>query len=290
MGTDVRDGGKLRTMRIVSWNMRGMASAWSELFKDGLLDVALLQEARIPPVHERLHLVEPARDSPCRWTMAGWKRAFRTAVAQLSDRVTMRGLPTATLESFDRQALAVSRPGTLALAAVTHGSETITCISAYAVWENMRHDTPRKKPAVFSDGSAHRLISDISPLITNRRHKVLMAGDFNLMYGYGENGDAHWAGRYESVFARMKALGLRFVGPQLPNGRQAEPWPAELPRDSKNVPTFRTSRQARGAETRQLDFVFASESIADRVHVQALNSVEDWGPSDHCRLVIDVAM
>ena len=39
--------------------------------------------------------------------------------------------------------------------------------------------------------------------------------------------------------------------------------------------------------TRQLDFVFASQALADRLTVRALNSDhEEWGPSDHCRVAI----
>jgi hypothetical protein len=38
--------------------------------------------------------------------------------------------------------------------------------------------------------------------------------------------------------------------------------------------------------TRQLDFVFASQDLADRITVTALNEPERWGPSDHCRLEI----
>ena len=109
------------------------------------------------------------------------------------------------------------------------------------------------------------------------------------MYGYGENGDAFWAGRYETVFDRMRALGFRFVGPQAPNGRQAEPWPKELPKESLNVPTYHSTRQKPATAARQLDYVFASESIADRLTVRALNEVAEWGPSDHCKVVIEVA-
>ena len=89
----------------------------------------------------------------------------------------------------------------------------------------------------------------------------------------------------------MDALALRFVGPQAPEGgKQAEPWPKELPVDSLNVPTFYHSRQSPETATRQLDFVFASDSIADRVSVKDLNSVEEWGPSDHCRIIIEIAV
>lgn len=86
----------------------------------------------------------------------------------------------------------------------------------------------------------------------------------------------------------MQALGLRFCGPQFPNGRQADPWPLELPPDSKNVPTFALKGKTPNEATRQLDFVFASESIANRVSVRALNSTEEWGPSDHCRVMIEL--
>jgi len=54
------------------------------------------------------------------------------------------------------------------------------------------------------------------------------------------------------------------------------------------VPTYHHNRQTPANASRQLDFVFASESIADRVNVKALNSVEEWGPSDHCRIMIEL--
>ena len=147
------------------------------------------------------------------------------------------------------------------------------------------YDIPIRRVALASAFCS----SDISPLIANRRHKILVAGDFNILRGYGEHGSPYWGGRYETVFTRMEALGLSFVGPEAPNGRQADPWPDELPRASKNVPTYRSTRQTPATATRQLDFVFASESIADRVRARAMNGIDEWGPSDHCRVVIDIA-
>lgn len=183
----------------------------------------------------------------------------------------------------------MSRHGSLAVADVTFEGETITCVSAYAAWENALHDPPASTPAIFADGSAHRLVSDLSALLPTTRHRVVVAGDFNILHGHGDYGAEYWARRYASVFARMDALGLRFAGPQAPNGRQADPWPSELPEGSKNVPTFHSTQRTPVTATRQLDFVFASESIADRVQVRALNEIAEWGPSDHCRIVIDVA-
>ncbi len=275
-------------MRIVSWNIKQLAEPWRVLVADDSLDVALLQESALPPSDVTCDVV-PARDSDCKWTMRGYARSFRTAVARLSQRVTMRDRQTVELGTTADGAIGVSRVGTLAIADIGHAGETITCISAYAVWESMLHDPPQQKSEILSDASAHRLVSDISPLIANRRHKILVAGDFNILRGYGEHGSPYWAGRYETVFTRMEALGLRFVGPEAPNGRQADPWPDELPRASKNVPTYRSTRQTPATATRQLDFVFASESIADRVRTRAMNGIDEWGPSDHCRVVIDIA-
>ena len=86
----------------------------------------------------------------------------------------------------------------------------------------------------------------------------------------------------------MDALGLSFVGPQAPYGLQADPWPEELPKKSKDVPTYYTSHQNPTSATRQLDFVFASKAIAVRVSVRAINEPSEWGPSDHCRVEIEM--
>jgi len=101
----------------------------------------------------------------------------------------------------------------------------------YAPWEKF-HITARSRE-IYADASVHRVISDLTALIgSNHEHRVVAAGDLNILYGYGEHGSAHWASRYDAVFNRMAALGLSFVGPQAPNGRQAEPWPEELPKTS----------------------------------------------------------
>src|SRR5215469_3396269 len=133
---------------------------------------------------------------------------------------------------------------------------------------------------IYADASVHRVISDLTAFVGhNHQHRIIAAGDLNILYGYGENGSAHWACRYETVFNRMAALGLSFVGPQAPNGRQAKPWPEELPKTSNNVPTYYTSHQTSASATRQVDFVFASKALTDRTTVRALNEPNEWGPS-----------
>ena len=86
----------------------------------------------------------------------------------------------------------------------------------------------------------------------------------------------------------MSAVGLRLVGPQAPTVDRLIRGPTTLPRDSLNVPTYHTNRQTPFTATRQLDFVFASDGLGDSLTVRALNSPEQWGPSDHCQLEIEI--
>jgi exonuclease III len=270
-------------IRLLSWNMDNQ-DLWDAIPTDPGYDVALVQEMRRPDGAGPLELI-PERTDP--WQTSGWKRRnWRTAIGRLSDEVTLRPHRLVAGHEASIDALEVSRPGTLAVADVLRGDETLfTVASVYGVWES----PPGYETPVYSDASAHRLLSDLAGLLTKvHRHRLIVAGDWNILYGYGEDGDPYWRGRYQSVFDRAEAMRLSFVGPQAPNGRQADPWPEELPQDSKNVPTFHHSRATPATAQRQLDYVFASEWIAEKVKVRALNSVEEWGPSDHCRIEIEV--
>ena len=183
----------------------------------------------------------------------------------------------------------VSRPGTVTAAHVSAlGIEPFVAVSMYAMWE--RSHASSNSSWIVSDASAHRVVSDLSTFIGRQHgHRILAAGDLNILRGYGDDGSKYWAGRYGTVFDRMEALGLAFVGPQAPNGRQADPWPDELPGDSRNVPTFYPRGRGPITATRQLDFVFASRDMADSLRVRALNDPDHWGPSDHCRVLIEVS-
>jgi hypothetical protein len=272
-------------VRLISWNVAQRKVAWRFL-ADSDADIALLQEAAEPPadVAEKFE-VDPA---PWRTVGAEQNRRWRAAVVKLSDRVGVQWLELKSLHEAQAGELAVSRLGTLAAAKVIPSSgEPFIVASMYALWEKPHSATG--SAWIYADGSAHRLISDLSMLIGKQsNHSILAAGDLNVLYGYGEGGNAYWESRYATVFSRMSALGLSLVGPQAPAGRSAEPWPHELPRTSKNVPTYYTRYQTPATATRQLDFVFASNILSERVCVRALNEPDHWGPSDHCRLRIEV--
>ena len=274
------------SLKFLSWNMNQKASNWQAVLDSGV-DVAMLQEAKTPPA-ELADNVMVQQDLE----VAESKLPWRVIVAGMvnSDMLDFNPIQTQPLNGRDPEVLWVSKPGTLdaAIVRIKETGEEITVVSLYSTWANPIKQTGSSR--IYADASAHRLISDLSGLIGNQnKHKVNVAGDLNKLYGYQEYGSEYWRYRYNTVFDRMDALGLRFVGPQAPSGgRQAEPWPEELPADSKNVPTYYSNRQTPETAARQLDYVFASESIADGVKVKALNKPEEWGPSDHCRIMIEL--
>ena len=273
-------------MKIVSWNVRRNPESWRILAEMGA-DVALLQEAAEPPqdVAGRVDVDEAS------WSTAGTdaSRPWRTAVARLSQRVTVEWIEARSLEDATGNDLAVSRSGSLAVAPVPAPEiEPFFAVSMYSLWSRPHASTGSSW--ILSDASAHRVVSDLSALIGRQSgHSILAAGDLNILHGYGDYGSRYWASRYGTVFDRMGALGLPFVGPQAPRGRQADPCPRELPEGSKNVPTYYTSSQTPETATRQLDFAFVSRGLADSVRVSALSEPDQWGPSDHCRLEIEVS-
>lgn len=270
-------------LKVISWNMKHDPAHWAQVLESGA-DVALLQEACAPPPE----LAARIDAGPDPWTTAGREhRPWRTAVVALGERARLQHLAMGALGSAPAGELGVSRPGTIAAAEVLDPDtqRAVVLVSMYSLWERPHASTG--SAWIYADASAHRLISDISALIGQQgSHRIVAAGDLNCLHGHGEDGSQYWASRYRTVFDRMRAIGLEFVGPQHPNGRQASPWPAELPKESRNVPTFRSNRQHPGTATRQLDFVFVSSVLKPWVRARALNAPEQWGPSDHCQVRI----
>ena len=276
-------------MKIISWNMQRKHLSWRRLL-DMDIDLALLQEAGKPPLDVAGRIqADPAMEiDSAQWqtTIVGGTTSYRTAIVKLSDRIEVDWIEARPIDTAQSRSLVATYPGTLAAAFVTPASgDPVVAVSMYAPWVHKHTSTASN--FIFADGSAHHVISDLSTLIAKKDgHRVLAAGDLNILRGYGDHGSAYWAARYKTVFDRMEAMGLPFVGPEYPNGRQADPWPDELPRYSRNVPTFHSNRQSPLTATRQLDYAFASAELAGSLNVRALNRPEDWGPSDHCRIEI----
>lgn len=272
-------------MKILSWNMAHRKEAWDYLL-DCDVDLALLQEAGEPPKNVASKIAFD--NEPWVTSELNSQRHWRTVIIQKSNNVKIKWLKPSQLGATYSGDFIVSQKGTLSVAEINDGKDKpFMVMSMYGLWE-----TPNKYAQgnwSYADASVHRLISDISAFIgTRRQHRIITSGDLNILYGYGEYPSEYWWGRYCSIFQRMNSLGLKFVGPQSPNGYQTAPWPKELPLESKNVPTYYHSRQTPHTASRQLDFVFASEIISKHLRVKAINNPENWGPSDHCQVLIEI--
>ena len=275
-------------LKIISWNIAQSQKAWHYL-PESDADIALLQEAPRPP--SDLPKEIQVDDTPWKTGSKDSNRQWRAAVVKLSSRVNVEWLEPKTIEDAKGGELAVSRPGSLAAAKVTdrNTGNDFYVASMYSTWERPLNEID--SGWIYADASAHRILSDLSVLIGRQKnHRIIAAGDLNILKGYGEHGSSYWGERYNSVFEPANSLGLPYIGPMAPHGRQADPWPKELPPSIKNVPTYHTRQQSPSTATRQLDFVFASRSISDKVKMEARNDPVAWGPSDHCRLEIELQL
>ena len=287
--------------KVVSWNVSKRQKPWRQLLKMDA-DVALLQEAGDPPadVADWLGVGKKEHwDSHCwnsRWYEGRFKKLYDrwTRVVKLSDRVEVEwfkqvspiGMPEA--DEFP-----VSGIGTVAAARVTpQDAPPFIVVSMYARWIKPHPSTRSKWRVGYADGSAHRIISDLSAFIGNvdpSTHRILAAGDLNTIYDAKDDYDKTWStDRDQTIWDRMNALGLEFLGPRHPNGRQAHPTPDLMKPDTTNVVTYYTVGNSATTAKTQLDYAFASRGFHEGVKAHALNGVDEWGASDHCRLLIEV--
>ena len=80
---------------------------------------------------------------------------------------------------------------------------------------------------------------------------------------------------------------MEFLGPQYPPGRKADPVPGAS--GTPNVVTYHTTKQTPETACTQLDYAFASRGFHKAISVKALNGVDEWGSSDHCRVLIEIS-
>ena len=287
-------------IRVVSWNIAKTHAPWRELVKMDA-DVALIQEGWPPPedVADSVEIGPQESYDSHHWNSDWWKDRWPylaerwPMVVRLSDRVDVEWFKqVAPISMVAEDEIAVTGIGTITAARVTPRDSSIEqfiAVSMYGKWLNPHPST--KSRWIYGDASAHRIISDLSAFIGYENpaaHRIVVSGDLNLFYGFGDNGSPYWDARYRSVFDRMNAIGLEFIGPQAPNGRQAETRLPGEPSDSRNVVTYSTRNDPTMADNRQLDFAFASRGFHEAINVRALNEVDEWGSSDHCRILIEI--
>ena len=216
-------------------------------------------------------------------------------VVRLSDRVEIESFrqvpPISELGESD---IAVSGIGTIAAARVRSrggpADDAFIAVSMYARYMKPHPSTGTSWGVGASDVSVHRILSDISAFIGHEdpsRHRILAAGDLNMIYGATGHTLA-LPEREKAAWDRMATLGLEFLGPQAPHGWQPSAPQPDVPPDTKNVPTWVWSGHKPEQANRQFDYAIASRGFHERVKVRALNRADEWGPSDHCRLLIEV--
>ena len=283
--------------RVVSWNINKRKEPWRQLVEMDA-DVALLQEAGLPPddiahcvntgpvAHWDSHVWNSGTGLYDRWPM----------VVKLSDRVQVEWFKqVGPISETGEDEIAVSGIGTIAAARITPrdaATPSFIAVSMYARWIKPNPSVHSAWGVGYADGSAHRIISDLSAFIGSAdpgTHRILAAGDLNTIYGATDDNPLALPARDRTITDRMEALGLAFLGPQHPAGRQADPAPPGLHPETRNVPTYRTTSQSPATAQNQLDYSFASRGFHRSVSVRAMNHVDEWGASDHCRLLIDVA-
>ena len=212
-------------------------------------------------------------------------------VVKLSDKVEVEWFKQVSpISETQEDEIAVSGIGTIAAARIIpRDSKPFIVVSMYARWKNPHPSV--KSNWIYSDASAHRIISDLSAFIGSMdpsTHRILVAGDLIICFGTRDDFGEGFAVRERTVWDRMAAVGLEFIGPQYPNGRKADPTPSYLPPETENVPTFHSLKQSPETAENQLDYTFASRGFHEGINVRALNDVDCWGPSDHCRLLIEI--
>ncbi|MYA05742.1 MAG: endonuclease/exonuclease/phosphatase family protein [Caldilineaceae bacterium SB0664_bin_22] len=281
-------------IRLVSWNIAKRRKPWRvlvEMARRGEFDVALLQEAGNPPGD----LVDTLEfDNDVFWDRHLYDRW--PLVVRLSDRVAVEGFhQVPPISELGERDIGVSGIGTMATARVIpvgRPEEAFVVASMYARWMKPHPTTCSPWKVGASDVSAHRILLDLSALVGHRdpsRHRILAAGDLNMFYG-ATGRSLSLPERERTVWDRFKSLGLEFLGPQVPNGRQASTPPPDVPPDTRNVPTYYHFGQSASDAVGQLDYTFASRGFHEKIRVRALNGIDEWGPSDHCRLLIKVAV
>ena len=285
--------------KIVSWNIATKYDAWRELLNMDV-DVALLQEAKNPPSD-----VEGKIDTgpPEHWDAHVWNADYRDRwprglfdrwckIVKLSDRVEVEWFKQISpISGVAADEIAVSGIGTIAAARITpKDDEPFIVVSMYARWIGSHLLT--KSNFQYPDSAAHRIISDLSAFIGTPdpgNHRIIAAGDLNMVFGVIKRGSKpSMTARERGVWERMDALGLEFMGPFHPNGRKAKNPPDWIAPDSLNVPTYHTIKKSPHTALDQLDYAFASRGFHKNIKVSAMNGIDEWGPSDHCRLLIEV--
>lgn len=264
-------------VKVVSWNVNTRLTALDELVCMDA-DVALLQKVPVNGWRQLARVGDPVAVTPHEPWLPWPPRTYNRwpLVVKLSDRVRVDWFRYRHPVHFNtgEDQFEVSGVGTVAVARVTpvKGGEPFIAASMYARWR-APHVSVGDQQWIHAEASAHRIISDLSAFTSHREgttHRILAAGDLNM----GFTGSLEDNGRSLSVLTRMEALDMEYLGPR--------------GEGDDIVPTYRKRGQAPDEADTQMDHVFASRGFHQGATVWAMNDVDEWGPSDHCRVVVEI--
>jgi endonuclease/exonuclease/phosphatase family metal-dependent hydrolase len=231
-------------IKLVSWNMDHWKTnkvrrreAWDTLLRDLAPDVALIQEAVPPP--------ELASGLSVLWHEAPNSR--------------IGGAGIISRWPLTEVAFANAYPGCLVVAEVALPSgHSLTVVSLYGLLEKFGR-------RLFSVTTLHRMLSDLTPLLVDRRRNLILGGDFNASLQVDEQSHNH--NRAHAIFfERVTDFGLvdclaRF-----------RPFPVQ------------TWRPRRGLIPWQLDYLFVNARViptltaCDVLDAPSLHPLSDHNP------------
>ena len=241
-------------MKIVSWNMQNLKRSWDFLVdRHQDADFAFVQEACTPTTY--------ARSKAAHWDVPyeRWQvrpKRYKQEILRISDAWTFDRLDRDLIGSLGPSDRALLIPRFRAAALLRRFRQSDVCLVCVV------SGTQQSLRLADTIGAVRRTLAK------DRRDPqmpMIVAGDLTT--------DPK---RTPQTFSDMKRIGLCHLGPKTPN--------------------FIQKSRGERPETawRRLNHVFVSEQLADRVTVTALNNPDEklpnwWGPSDHCRILIEVA-
>lgn len=240
-------------MKIVSWNMQNKKDSWRFLVdRHQDYDFAFVQEACTPTPYVRRQSAD--WDIPYERWQSRPKR-YKQEVLCIADGWTFIRLDRDTIGSYRPSGTEILSPRFRAAAVARRSGQPDVCLVCVV-------SGPEQSMRLANTIRAVR--HTLSRASFDSQAPMIVAGDLTTN-----------PKRTPQTFTEMAEIGMHHLGPDCPN--------------FISKPHGETPKTAH----RRLNHVFVSEDLVGRVAVNALNNTREdspdfWGPSDHCRISIEV--
>jgi hypothetical protein len=272
-------------MKLISWNMNRRRDNWTvlaDVMQENGAVAAMVQEAVQPAAETasnlRIHPDPSLGDNP--WHIpvpATTKRNFASAVVVYGDTPIEPWTPKPIGQAADGGP-AISHPGQWVAVGIDEPETRLWIVSLYGIWDRMPDSGD-----IFAEATLHRALSDLALLFQAKAtDRLVLAGDLNIWRGYGQE---KWRRRYQTVFDRLEAYGLKLAGPHRTIEKPLEGCPCNAGNDCSHVRTYRHQHR-KSSTPYQNDFVFARGVQVGRC--DALDEERYWKHSDHCPLLFEI--